>query len=124
MYRLGDSRSKRSIDVEMDEAGEILGLLSDTFGPDDPGVKEAIQTYNKMITRDNPTVVDYAVGNSFLKWVKSKPSRVTKPSLSRCRCNSGFVVETTDPMTCKPCDKCLPEAYAKWADGEGVDDEF
>jgi len=36
--------------------------------------------------------------------------------MDKCECHSGFV--ETKPDTFRPCEKCLPETYARWSSGE------
>lgn len=123
MYKL-ESNVHKSIETEMDDAGDVIDTLVGSFGDTSPIVVDAVSMYRDMITVENPTVVDYAVGSAFLRWVKRNPTTFGKPALRKCRCDAKFVLEIDSPPSYRPCETCLPDAYEKWAEGEGVNDEF
>lgn len=121
-YKMSTATS-RSIDTEMDEAGRLIDLLTNTFGSDSKVVQDATATYVKIITSESPSLVDYATGSAFLRWVAGKPDRLSYRPLKPCSCTAKFVDMGDDEW--RPCERCIPEAYAKWAESEGIiDDEY
>lgn len=115
----------RTIETEMDEAGDLLGLIVDTFGPDHTVTVQTTQTYRQIISGEdgaNPYV--YAVGTGFLKHVRSDPGILTQRKATKgCNCRARFLVDEDGRW--RPCANCLPGAYSQWTEAAGeFDDGF
>lgn len=103
------------LNTNMDRSEEILTILEDTFGADYPQIPEtAMERYRTIVRDGSPQSARLAA--TYLEWCIAHPRRVGgAPALKYCKCDNGFIKASDDPITYRPCEKCLPGTFDKWS---------
>lgn len=104
----------------LDEAEEILGRLSDAFGPDDFKHTHALKKFQEFVI--DPTYETVKVGLMYLRWCLQYPNRIGQESDNKIccgdnggrRCEGGMILEDEEEETWIPCSRLLPETHDNW----------
>lgn len=115
--------SKEAMFALLDEGEEILGRISDAFGPEDFKTRRATAVFQDLLVDPTEETVKLAV--MYLRWCINYPTRIgqepEKPEGSSCgdcknqtMCENGFILDDPELMTWRPCHKKLPEVHDHW----------
>lgn len=103
----------------------LLRTIADTWGEDSRKANDVFDRYDQILEADDGPI-GQKIAESYLEWCIAYPARIgQRMSSFKCRCEFGWIPDSTRPGTHRPCPKCLPGAHDKWVSdfAPSTDDE-